>query len=64
MVIVGADDRLTPPSLSEEIHLALPNAQLHVIPDCGHLPPLEKPEDVASLLYNLMETSLSTSVGS
>jgi pimeloyl-ACP methyl ester carboxylesterase len=49
-VVVGAEDRLTPPELSREIHALTPGSVLHVIPDCGHLPPIEKPKELASIL--------------
>ncbi len=53
-VIVGAHDRMSPPPLSEEIHRAIPGATLHVVPDCGHLPPIEKPEAMAERLEALL----------
>jgi pimeloyl-ACP methyl ester carboxylesterase len=53
-VIVGEHDRMTPPELSEEIRRAIPGADLQVLPDCGHLPPIEKPQVVAELLKALL----------
>ena len=50
LVIVGQDDRMTPVDLSRAIHNLTPGSTLHVIPDCGHLPPIEKPEALAELL--------------
>ena len=55
VVIVGREDRLTPLALSREIHALTPGSTLHVIPDCGHLPPIEKPEIVADLLGKLLD---------
>ena len=54
-VIVGREDRLTPVALSQEIHSLTPGSTLHVIPDCGHLPPIEKPEVLAGLLSELLQ---------
>ena len=53
-VIVGAEDRMTPVRLSREIHALAPGSLLHVIPDCGHLPPIEKPDITAALLRALL----------
>jgi pimeloyl-ACP methyl ester carboxylesterase len=54
-VIVGRDDKMTPVNLSREIHRLTPGSSLHIIPDCGHLPPIEKPEAVAALLSELLQ---------
>jgi pimeloyl-ACP methyl ester carboxylesterase len=50
IVIVGAQDIMTPLGFSEQIRDGISGAQLHVVPDCGHLPPIEKPDHVAGLL--------------
>ncbi|MDB5580907.1 MAG: alpha/beta hydrolase fold family protein [Bradyrhizobium sp.] len=54
VVIVGAEDRLTPLELSREIHDLTPGSTLHVIPGCGHLPPIEKPVALAAILSGLL----------
>lgn len=50
MVVVGADNLMTPVALSQEIADGIPAAVLHVIPGCGHLPPIEKPSVTAGLI--------------
>jgi len=50
MVAVGAQDLMTPPALAREMQEAIPGATLSVIPDCGHLPPIERPDATAALL--------------
>lgn len=50
LVIVGADDRLTPPSEAETIHRGIAGSRFHVIAHCGHLPPMEKPDITSALL--------------
>lgn len=50
LVAVGANDLMTPIAFSQAIADALPKPELHVIPECGHLPPIEKPIATADLL--------------
>jgi pimeloyl-ACP methyl ester carboxylesterase len=50
LVLVGDGDELTPPALAEEIAAGIPGARLVVVPDCGHLPPLERPHAVTRAL--------------
>ena len=56
-VIVGEEDRLTPLAMSQEIHALTPGSTLHVIPACGHLPPIEAPEAAATLLAEWLARS-------
>ena len=53
-VVVGMEDRMTPVTLSREIHELIPGSTLHLINGCGHLPPIEKPESVAEILWQLV----------
>lgn len=55
LVLVGADDLLTPPSHSEEIVRRLPSAELVVVPDAGHLVTLEHPEVVQAAVEHLLD---------
>lgn len=43
-IIVGADDKLTPPSVSRKMAEAIPKARLLVLEDTGHLSNLEQPQ--------------------
>ncbi len=56
LVLVGDGDELTPPHLSEEIAAAIPGARLVVVPECGHLSTLERPQAVAQALVEWMES--------
>lgn len=47
LVIVGDSDPLTPVERSEEIVALVPQARLAVIPDCGHLSSIERPDRVS-----------------
>lgn len=44
LVLVGRHDAVTPPSASQAMKDKIPGAELHVIPDAGHLSNLENPE--------------------
>jgi 3-oxoadipate enol-lactonase len=44
LVLVGEHDEATPPPMSHELAELLPNAGLHVIPGCAHVPQLQSPE--------------------
>jgi len=57
IVVVGENDRLTPLACSEEIRDGVAGATLHVIPDCGHLPPIERPNELAPLLKEWLQIS-------
>ena len=44
LILVGDQDKLTPPSASEEMLKVLPKAEMGVIPQAAHLSNLENPE--------------------
>ena len=50
LVLAGREDQLTPPEPQLEMAHAIPDATLVLLPRCGHLAPLERPEAVARQL--------------
>jgi len=50
LVVVGADDALTPPDRAAEMVAAISGARQRVVPECGHLSTLEQPETVTQAL--------------
>lgn len=54
LVLVGEEDRLTPPADAEAMAGALTTTRLTRIPDAGHLAPLERPETVARELVSFL----------
>jgi pimeloyl-ACP methyl ester carboxylesterase len=46
----GDGDELTPPDLAKEIAAGIPGASLAIVPDCGHLSTMEKPDAVNAAL--------------
>jgi len=50
LVLVGDGDQLTPPALAEEIAGGIRGSRLVVIPQCGHVSTLERPQEVTAAL--------------
>jgi 3-oxoadipate enol-lactonase len=50
LILVGAEDRATPPGKSLRLAAAIPGARLEVLPRAGHLAALEDPEAVTARL--------------
>lgn len=50
LVLVGAEDQLTPPERSREMVAGLENGRLVVVPECGHMAPIERPDAVNAAL--------------
>lgn len=44
MVLWGDDDRRSPPHVAEQLHAAIPGAELAIIPNAGHLSNMEQPD--------------------
>ncbi|HEU4506403.1 MAG TPA: alpha/beta fold hydrolase [Nitrospira sp.] len=61
LVIVGADDVLTPPADAERMAKALAGAELMVIPDAGHLSNLEQPDQFTAALEDFAMKLFQTS---
>ena len=56
LLVVGAEDAITPPACMEAAMQVLPGARLLVVPGAGHMTPLERPDVfTASLLEFLRE---------
>jgi len=54
IVLVGEQDLGTPPELAREIAAGIPGSRLVVIPECGHLSTVERPEAVTKTLVEWM----------
>jgi pimeloyl-ACP methyl ester carboxylesterase len=55
LIIHGADDKLIPVSEAELMHKAIPNSELVIIPDSGHLPNLEQPDMFNDAVIDFLE---------
>jgi pimeloyl-ACP methyl ester carboxylesterase len=60
LVIVGADDVLTPPADAERMTRGIAGAQMVVIPDAGHLSNLEQPDRFTAAVADFAKQLLST----
>jgi pimeloyl-ACP methyl ester carboxylesterase len=56
LVLVGDGDELTPPALAREIAAGIRGSRLVVVPECGHLSTIERPEAVTAALVEWMES--------
>ena len=54
LVLVGDDDQLTPPALAHEMAAGIRGARLVVVPECGHLSTMERPQAVTQALLDWM----------
>ena len=55
LVVWGRQDRIVPPICGEQYQRLLPNATLHLLDQCGHLPPLEHPDAFAQLVLDFVD---------
>ncbi|MEO7547649.1 MAG: alpha/beta fold hydrolase [Ramlibacter sp.] len=55
LVMCGDADQLTPPECSREIAALIPAAELVVLPRCGHMLTMEKPEAVSAELRRWLQ---------
>lgn len=56
LIIVGAEDILTPPDHARAMAEAIPGAQLAIISGAGHLPPVEQPEATTESLREFLRS--------
>lgn len=61
-VIAGAQDSVCPPALHREMAQAIPDSQLTVIDQCGHLSPIEQPDEVTAALLDLVSRQAVQSI--
>ncbi len=56
LVLCGEDDVMTPPKVHQEMVDAIgDNADLVVVKHCGHLSPLEQPEEVSAAMFDWLQ---------
>ena len=55
LVLAGDKDQLTPPDKAREIAEGISGASLVIVPDCGHMSAMERPEAVNDALLEWLE---------
>ena len=55
LILVGNQDTVTPPALSEELHRAIGGSELAIIEGAGHLSSIEQPAAFNSVLARFLE---------
>ncbi len=55
-IAAGEADILTPPDLAREMADLVPQARLHILPNCAHLPPMEQPADTNAMLRDWLSS--------
>ena len=59
LIVVGDEDTMTPPALSEEMHRAIAGSELTIIPGAGHLSSFEQPAAFNSALASFLTIGYS-----
>lgn len=54
LLIWGADDTITPPFVAEKFQEKIKNSELHFIPECGHAPMMERPNEFNLILESFL----------
>jgi pimeloyl-ACP methyl ester carboxylesterase len=61
LIVVGEDDKATPPESAQRMHAAIAGSQFVQIPEAGHVSNLEQPERFNAALASFLQTrALST----
>lgn len=56
LIVVGADDQITPLKIAQETAVGIAGSRLEIIPKCGHLPTLEQPEALNACLRKWLQS--------
>jgi pimeloyl-ACP methyl ester carboxylesterase len=55
LILWGAEDKLIPPQYGPAFRDLIPNARLQILPNCGHLPQVEKMADFVSTVTRFLQ---------
>ena len=54
LFIAGAEDSAAVPTLMEPLLTLLPNTEMHIVPDAGHIVNMENPDNFNETLTNFL----------
>jgi pimeloyl-ACP methyl ester carboxylesterase len=54
LILHGADDPLVPVAVAKRANRLIPDSRLQIIPECGHLAPLDQPGAVSRALSEFL----------
>lgn len=55
LIIWGAEDEVVPVSVAHNFKRDIPNSELVILPECGHMPPEEAPQETIRLITQFLE---------
>jgi len=58
LLVVGAEDAITPPECLERAQGVFPDARLLVVPRCGHMTPLEAPATFNAAVLDFLRSAV------
>ena len=64
LAVWGKEDLVIPPVKAEDVRRALPRSAVHVLPECGHWPHMEKPEEFNRILTDFLSQSTPAAAAS
>jgi 3-oxoadipate enol-lactonase len=55
LLVAGSEDKIAPPSVMEKMASKIPGTEYVLMPDCGHLGPMDRPEAFNAILLGFLK---------
>ena len=55
LLVAGSEDKTAPPSVMEKMAQKTPGAEYVLIPNCGHLGPMDRPDEFNAALLSFLK---------
>ena len=55
LILWGDGDKIVVPQVGDRYHELLPNSQLKVLKNCGHVPQYERPQETSEIILNFLQ---------